>query len=348
MKVIVDISSDDMKRIRSLLAAETFSSLSHFVNLAIQNQINLEGDISQIPTLESLVQSQTKSAEGITEDESPPRPKKSRRIRTVSAPQIDDSFPFWGTQNKYLCLKQIVLEFSRMASEEGKPWMRYDIVMNRLLKDAVETRERLEAVDKHHRRPRGQKLSAGFPRNDSKSITRYEKQFIGGLDGKGNYYGMAVMMGYLAVRRSEDSDRLEFGITKDGLRFSNLQSPVFRAESPDFSPSTPPLSDDEIQCIVLTLKEERRSEIELMNFTLDYIKSGKSRPREGCQPTKEYLDRTFRDMAKEKKEGSFSSSEADTIRAGVVSRLNELNFIRIERRGTESMYHITEAGHKFM
>ncbi len=349
MKVLIDISKKDLDRIEMLLSKNKISSISNFVSMSIQNQIALESGVSNIPTLESLIQSPVESTkvtlkEKKKEQGTPELPKDM----IVNAMKIHDDFPFWGTQNKYLCLKQITLGVVKLASEEGKPWLRYDIVMNRLLQQAVETRKHFEAIDKLLHRPRGERFSTGFPKNDIKSMTRYEKQFIGGIDGNDKLYGMAAAIGFLAIRKEKSSNRVEFGITENGLNFSVLGSPVFHKDPTNLTPSTPTLSDNEVQFIITMLKKVKKSEINLMEFTLKYIASGKKLPEDGSNPTKEYLDRTYPDIAIGKKDGSFSLSEADTIRAGVISRLNELGLIKIIKKGIKSEYQITETGKKFL
>jgi hypothetical protein len=349
MKVLVDISEEDIDRIRILLASRKISSVSEFVSLSIHNQMAIESGSSEIPTLESLLQSSPGPSRTSSKDEG--REQDTRRlpsIKPVKAPKIADSFPFWGTQNKYLCLKQITLDFRRLAAEGKRPWIRYDIAMNRLLQEAVKTRKRLETVDLLLHRPRGEKLSTGFPKNDSKSLTRFEKQFIGGIDGSARHYGMAVMIGFLAAKKEEAQSRVEFGITGKGLEFSALDSPVFDKNESQILPSTPSLSDAEASFIISTLKEVKESEIDLMRFTLEYIVKGKKRPVDGGEPTKKYLDERYPNIAKEKKDQSFSVLEADTIRAGVISRLNELGLIKITRRGTKSEYQVTDLGRNFL
>ncbi|MHA2135328.1 MAG: hypothetical protein ACW99J_15820 [Candidatus Thorarchaeota archaeon] len=349
VKVIIEVSKDDLDKLRMMLAEGKISSFSEFVSVSIQNQIAIEGGTYELPALESLIGQQSESPDSGRERTGGKRiTQELDETKTVKPSRIDDAFPFWGTQNKYLCLKQVTLDFARLSSEEGLPWIRYDVVMNRLLKEAVGTRKRFEAIDKHQHRPRGEKFSTGFPKNDSKSVTRYEKQFIGGIDGDGRPYGMAVEIGFLVARKGKSHNRVEFGITEAGLRFAGLDSPIFRQKESEILPSTPSLSEAEVEFIISHLKESKSSEIDLMRYTLEYIVSGKNRPTDGAAPTKEYLDEIYPNIAKEKKGGEFSMLEASTIRAGVISRLNELGCIRIAKRGTRSEYHVTDSSEDFL
>lgn len=256
MKVLIDISKEELDRIKILLSTKKINSVSHFVSLAIQNQIELENENYDIPNLESLVHINSSNHNlSIEEKANEQSVIDLKRIQIVDAVNIRNSFPFWGTQNKYLCLKQILVDFSKLSSSEREPWIRYDIVMNNLLKNAVIKRQKFEEIDKLLHRNRGEKISTGFPKNDSKSMTRYEKQFIGGIDGNENYYGMSVLMGFLAVRKNQSSNRMEFGITEEGLTFSKLDSPIFYKNNDQMTPTTPHLSDNEIQFILSILKK---------------------------------------------------------------------------------------------
>lgn len=349
MKAVIEVSKDDLDKLRLLLAEGKISSISEFVSVSIQNQIAIEGGDYELPTLESLIGQQSKLPDsGRERTEGKRTIQELHEAKTVKPSVINDAFPFWGTQNKYLCLKQVTLDFARLSLEEGLPWTRYDVVMNRLLKEAVRTRRRFEAIDKRQHRPRGEKFSTGFPKNDSKSMTRYEKQFIGGIDGDGRPYGMAVEIGFLVARKGKSHDRVEFGITEAGLEFAGLDSSIFHRRESEILPSTPSLSNTEVEFVISQLGESKPSEIDLMRFTLEYIVSGKNRPSDGALPTKEYLDEAYPNIAKEKKSGEFSLLEASTIRAGVVSRLNELGYIRIAKKGTRSEYHVTDSGKDFL
>jgi len=346
MKVVIDIGEEDINKIKKALSTENYSSITEFISLAIQNQLTLE---KEIPNLESLVKSKSeRNQKLIIDNKKEFEIDDSTKVKTVGFNGGQDSFPFWGTQNKYLCLKQITKDFAKLALMEDSNWIRFDVTLNYLIQQAIETRKKFETIDKHLHRPRGDRFSTGLPLNDSKSVTRYEKQFIGGIDSNDNYYGMAVAMGFLAARRNESTNRTEFGLTKDGLDFSNLNSTIFNKKISDIEPSTPQLSKEEVEYILSILKKHKNSEINLMKTTIKYISEGKNRPDNGQVPTKEYLDKTYPELAKSKRDGSFSKLEAETIRSGVVSRLNELGLINIMRKGIKSEYQITEEGFNFI
>ena len=353
MKVIVNVSEDDIAKINELVSTGKISSIPEFISTSIQNQLSFEGGHSEIPTLESIIdqkleQVNTAKHTTIPTETKPTQPSDIKSLETVSPNQIDQDFPFWGTQNKYLCLKQITTDFAKLVSHEKEPWIRYDLAINFLYDGATDARRKFEVIDKLLHRPRGEKFVSGFPLKEIKSLSRYERQFIGGMDGNNRLYGMALYLGLLGVRRNEDTKRLEYGITKGGLKFSNLQSPVFNKKTSDITPTTPSLSGEEAEFIINLLRKRMPSEIDLMTFTLHYIDEGKNHPEDGRQTTKEYLDKHYPDVARSKKEGSFTIQEADTIRTGVVSRLKELGLITIHRLGNKSEYHLTDFGYEFL
>ncbi len=353
MKVIVNVSEDDITKINELVSTGKISSIPEFISTAIQTQLSFEGEHSEIPTLESIIdqkleQVSTAKQTTIPAETKPTQPTDIKSIETVSSNQIDKDFPFWGTQNKYLCLKQITNDFAKLVAQEKNQWIRYDVAFNSLYKGAVNVKKRFDSMDKTLHRPRGDRLAAGFPKGDSKSLMRYQRQFIGGIDSNDKLYGMATFMGFLGLRRNEDTSRMEFGITDDGMRFSLLKSPVYYKNSEDITPTTNQLSEEEVEYILMTLINRMPAEVKFMKFTLDYIKDGKSKPEDGRVTTKDYLDTTYSDVAHTKKGGSFSEQEAETLRAGVISRMNELGLIKIIRKGIKSEYQLTKVGHKFL
>jgi predicted transcriptional regulator len=347
MKVIVNISEDDLTKIKKALISKRYTSISEFVTLAIHNQLSLEGDILKIPNLESLIsQEQEKLPDIIKKDIE--HKIGSHKIETVPSNEVQDFFPFWGTQNKYLCLKQITTDFLHLASREEKNWIRYDVTMNYLIKRAIEIRRRFESIDKLLHRPRGDKYQTGFPLEDSKSISRYEKQYIGGIDTNNKVYGMALEMGLLSIRRNKETDKLEFGITKEGKDFANIESPILYKKTSNISPTTPHLSDGEVDLIISILKKRKSKEVELMKYTLEYISQGKNQPDDGKAQTKDFLDKSYPEISQNKKGGSYSIIEANTMRAGIISRLAELGFIKIIKKGIKSEYKVTDKGFNFL
>jgi hypothetical protein len=348
MKALVNISEEQIKRIKRILSLKQYQSVSEFISLAIENQLLMEESSStfDIPTIDSIFDLEKK------DPISPERVENTIQTGTIidnkillaNSMDINDDFPFWGTQNKYLCLKQIVLGFVELLSSNNEKWIRYDVAMNYLLNRAKNIRKQLENIDKKLYRPRGEKLSTGFPRNDSKSLTRYEKQFIGGIDSNNQSYGMSIDIGFLTVKKDPITDRLVFGLTKSGYDFSKLKSPIFNTDLSKLIPSTQPLSDEEREYLISILNKTKKSEIDLMRFSLKYIIDGKNHPDEGSDPTKEYLDFTYPEIAKNKREGSFSILESETIRSGIISRMNELGMIKIIRKGIKSEYFVTDFG----
>lgn len=88
--------------------------------------------------------------------------------------------------------------------------------------------------------------------------------------------------------------------------------------------------------------------MDLMKFTLGYIMNGKNHPEDGKTLIQEYLNKKYQDLSRNKSKGTFSILEAETIRAGVISRLNELGLIKIIKKGLKSEYTITDLGKKII
>ncbi len=338
MKVIIDIDEEDIEKIKRYVAKNKSFSLSDFISVAIHNQLMLEKEGDEVVFLEkSFLESNINLKKRSIEKEAD---------ITVDEIKLEKQFPFWGTQNRYFCLKQITRDLGELITKEKTNWVSYEYAVNYISTNATKLRKQLEKLDKKLKRPRGNKLSAGFPTGEFKSINRYEKQFIGGIDGRGNPYGMALLMGFLTIKK--DANRLYLGITNRGLNFSLLNSPVFDVENTSLFSNTPPLSDEEIEYILNTLRERIPAEIDFMIVTLSYIQEGKKTPEMGKNITLRFLNEKYPEIAATKKGGGFSTSEAETMRAGVISRLNELNMISIEKQGLKSRYRLTERGQNFL
>ena len=353
MKVIVNINGEDISKINTLISTGKIVSVPEFISIAIQNQLSYEEEPSEISTLESIIDQKLKQVVTVKNpviqtEIKPSQPINIKSIKTVLPNQTDQNFPFWGTQNKYLCLKQITVDFAQLIAQEQSQWIRYDVAINSLFKGAMNAKERLEYIDTTLHRPRGYRLAIGFPKGDSKSLMRYQRQFIGGIDSKNKVYGMATFMGFLGLRRNEDTNRIEFGITEDGLKFSLYKSPVYDKSADEITPTTKQLSEEEVAFILTVLRNRLPAEVKFMEFTLNYIKDGKNKPEDGRIPTKKYLDISYSEIAHTKEGESFSDQESETLRAGVISRMNELGLIKINRKGIASDYQLTEAGHKVL
>ena len=147
MKVIVEVYESDLKGLEHLISAGKYSSISTFVSIAIHNQLLMEEEELDTPSLESLIQKEEKPTFPLTTKEI-----SLGEVRTIPTPEVEDKFPFWATQNKYLCLKQITQDFSQIVLEEEKIWIRYDVVMNRVLQNAIVTRKNFEKIDTHFHR----------------------------------------------------------------------------------------------------------------------------------------------------------------------------------------------------
>ena len=341
MKVIIEIDDDDVEKIKRYISKNKSFSLSNFISIAIHNQLMLEKGGSEIAFLEKSF-----FKDSINLKKKTAKKEVANIEITVDEIKLKKKFPFWGTQNRYFCLKQITRDLGELIAEEKTSWISYEYGIGYISTNATKLRNQLEKLDKKLKRPRGNKLSAGFPTGEFKSINRYEKQFIGGIDGKGNPYGMAVLMGFVSIKK--DANKSYLGISKRGLNFSLLNSPIFDTGSSSLFSNAPPLSKEEIEYILRTLTERIPAEIEFMTFTLSYIQDGKDTPEVGKDITFNFLNEKYPEIAKSKKGGKFSSSEAETMRAGVVSRLNELGMLYIEKQGLKSRYRLTEKGRNFL
>ncbi len=95
-------------------------------------------------------------------------------------------------------------------------------------------------------------------------------------------------------------------------------------------------SDEELNFLYEHIRQKIISEKMLFSFMLSHVGRGTNTPEGLNNVIRPFLDEKF------PKERGYSVKSANSIRAGVTSRMVELKLINIEKVGGRSIYKITE------
>jgi len=196
-------------------------------------------------------------------------------------------------------------------------------------------RHQLAKLDRMNRRSFGELLSASFPTNDEKSVRRFVNQYVLYLRMSDmTLLGMMPELKFVNVT-SDENKNTRIGLTKYGSQFALFQNPVIDLEKPES------LSVDEIDFLLNHIADHIPAESEHMTCVLAAIEKGKKTRNELNSVLKEYYSKYRRHTA-------WSDTVVNTMRSGLLSRLNDLGLIKREKHGKYITYHTTDAGKKYL
>jgi hypothetical protein len=134
---------------------------------------------------------------------------------------------------------------------------------------------------------------------------------------------------------SDESMVVRIGLTKFGSQFALLQNPAIDLTKPES------LSNEEIDFLVNHIADNLPAEFEHMTIALNAIKNGKKTRDELNPILKEYYVNYHKGT-------QWSDTVVNTMRSGLMGRLNELGLVRRQKHGKNLSYHITDIGEKYL
>lgn len=352
MKIVVDVPEGLLDQVRKAIQEGTYDDAGEFVTVALENQVELElSDATNngILTLEEAIhgngnqRTHRESSTGNNQKLSGNnkintlKQRDYETVPTVPPPQgrrLDDG-PLWGQYNRIFPVK-LSLRALANALQNGEPsayshengysegWVSLDEFNKQTSEIAREYGLKIKQEDENQGRGKGQKLSAALPVGDDpeKSKERFKRHFIGNVERRGNLTGAAPRL--LFVNISEESPNM-IGLTQEGLQFAEMWNPLIDG---DISASRT-LSDDESLFYINYIKNRIPDEFSALQFTAKSILQGDNRPTSLTSRVATLDD-------------DWSSSQASTIRSGLVSRMYELGLLRRERVGQRGIaYQLT-------
>jgi hypothetical protein len=345
MRRILDIDPQLELKIEEIIKAKGFRDFHHFATVALENQVAwetsnnltnnavtnaLDFQVSQVTKIISPGPEYLK-ADVIPTEDLLRMPNQKPKLSHLPLPENANNI-LWGQYYRFLPVKVGVRVLSNMYAQH-LPELR-DFT-EKITNVALPLRHQLARLDRMERRSFGELLSAGFPTNDEKSIKRFLNQYM--LYLRTSDMALLGMMPELKLINviSDENSIIRIGLTKFGSQFAFLQNPPIDLNKPES------LSGDEIGFLLNHIADNLPAEFEHMTTALKAIKDGKK--------TREELNSVLKEYYLNYHHGTeWSSTVVNTMRSGLLSRLNELGLVRREKRGKFIRYHITDIGRKYI
>lgn len=353
MKIVIELPDPLLGRVREAVQDRGYEDARVFVTTAIENQLELEeyGN-DEIKSLDEAIEefdtSQPSTPEKTDEVDVEPEPTAvltdglGRReydavpaVRRPDSERLDDG-PLWGQYNRVFPVKIVVRRLANVVqnqnessshSGDGLRWIELDHFQDETAQLARNYGLTIREYDQKRSRGRGEKVSSGLPTGDDpdKSKDRFETHFVGYSDGNHNLTGAPPHLHFVDI---SDEDVSRIGITDAGLAFAELYNPLLD-DGPD---ADEPLSADERRFYLDHVRENLDDEYAAMVRAARAVEEGDDRPTSLTERIAESYP-------------EWSTSQADTMRSGLVSRMHELGLVGRERVGQRGItYNLTETG----
>jgi hypothetical protein len=323
-KRILDVDATLEKKIEEIIKSRGYRDFHHFATVALENQVAWEAggalDTSILKSVKAADSNLLKMASSEPLLMDPPSPENlTNKI-------------LWGQYYRFLPCKVGVRVLSNIYTKQPPDIHDFIDTVNSI---AVQLRNQFSKLDRIDRRAFGERLAASFPTNDEKSTKRFANQYMVYLrTGDMKLVGMMPDLKFVNIKIQEDGSA-KIGLTKFGFQFAVLQNPVIDQNKPES------LSKQEIEFLLNHITKNLPEELEHTAVALQAIKEGKKTRENLNQVLRTYYTR-YHGAAK------WSDAVINTMRSGLLSRLNELRLVRREKRGKNVYYHVTTEGKKYL
>jgi len=369
VNIVIDVPDSLVGRMKRAIAAGDYEDPQAFVRTAIENQIQLEEEVSQeTKTLEEALN----TVESGSEIEATPEESRVNEVVTersqepgvdgaASPGQIDettlplirrqydniptveppdgsrlDKGPLWGQYNRIFPVKLVVRGLANAlldSSEEGHPddpWLDLQPFQRRAARTAREIGTEIATHDERAGRKRGEKLAAALPTGDDPDKSMDRfETHFIGRAEHDNELTGAVPHLYFVDIARESPQQI--GLTDAGQEFASLPNPLLD-EGTDADTS---LSQEERQFYISHVQDVREEEYTAMQKVAQAIEEGDNRPTSLTERVA-YLN------------PGWSNSQAETIRSGLTSRMYELGLVDRSQVGQRGIaYELTTDGETF-
>lgn len=357
MKVIIDISNTQQEKIGRLIGKGKFTNFSDFVEVAIVNQLVLE-ETGQVLSSEQFNKALTSRGRSVPSSEI----KSTELVMTSKASigsrfpelslyadgysdtqlapmpgddMVNSNIPLWGQYNRLLPVKVTLRLLANTLKNEK---MQYVVLKQFREKGSEVARDLgllLRERDRRARKSRGERTFIGFPvrEDEYKSKERFKNHFVGYADTKGCPKGALSELKMASITTIKGEKLL--GITEPGLTFAIMENPVL-----DDGEAGKPFSEEEATFYLQHVWRNLPGEREAVSFLLQSIKNGITRPGD--------LTASMQGFSKQIGE-SWNKAVANTMRAGLVSRLQELGLLEREKVGARGIaYNLSSLGIKLL
>ena len=355
--VCVELSEKSKNDLDELLALGRYPDYSAAVSVAISNQLLLQKRAAQSRAFVLSDNGQSMPTQQNLTPQPPRLPTSIPPLFTLAAAQnckiepvaLPDSHEergskitvdrwFFGQHNKLLPVKSTCRALATLLAERpfGIPLSE---AAPKIAKEAANLGDYLQQLDARSGAVREEALATAFPRNaddSDRSRLRYANQFIGALNTQDHLSGLLVDLRLVNIVAAKQHHLL---LTAPGIEFAKLVNPVF--DEPIGATDRPPkrFSDEEVEFLARHIRENVPVEDFAFRTVLGAIKNGINTPK--------LLDER---LARLLVPGKNKVSEAfvSTQRAGVISRMSDLEMIIRRREGIHVKYEATVRGSAFI
>lgn len=329
-KIISDVPEYLVAGVQELVQQAKYSSIDSFVRLAIENQLALEKAEPK------------REAPSVAMPYSPtPRYSlpKGKVVQVVQPPSFEDlnisgveserDLWLWGQVNRILPLKFCLRVLAQNLPTDANV-IEYWGLSKQLCLEAREIGTALGRKDRELAKSRGEGLAAAFPTGEDadKANERFRNLFLGALRSDGKPSGALPQLKFISLVK--DGDAIGVGLTRSGLQFAELESPVL--DRGDFSSA---LSDEEAAYYLGHILGAVPGEVQAFKIILSAISTGKTR--------REDLNAAIANLYKD-----WSEPLVNTQRTGAMSRMFELGLISKVKTGVAVNYGLTARGEEFL
>lgn len=335
MIINVRLSGKELKEIEDIVSKGEVGSIQDFIKYSIHNQLQIERDEE-----EGKVKRDSSLALNKVGNKTSDNVKSN--IKRINLPAINShnivsldkekikkrtEQPIWALKNRYFPLKFVLRIVQKLSESDGKVPLRS--LDNEIKKFAFLMRTEMEKLDNKLDNKRGSKFSSGFPVNSEQSYYRFFNNFVIYISSDGEMIkGLPYELGFIDYKDES------VVLTEDGNIFANLYSPVFDSYLKENKEPKSQYSEDEVNFLCEHIKHKTNSEKRLFEFVISQIKNGNNTPEKLKDMIIPFLEEEL------PKEDGYSEKAANSIRASLISRMAELNIIKIEKNKGRSSYKI--------
>jgi hypothetical protein len=336
LKYILDIPSKIEAQIRAIVTKNEYGDLRHFVLTAIENQVAAEsGDVNiWIESSHEIVEENVARTNNTAKSINPMIGVVTEIITLLPDPskkEVVDGF-LWGQYYKFLPLK-LSLRVLANLSRDGLPT--YDEFRKEATDSAIVFGELLVEYDAKNRHKHGEKLAASFPSGTEKSRNRFMNQYLIYIRPTDQMLsGMLPEMKFINLVHEDESYRV--GLTESGYKFALIENPVI-----DTKNMNEMFSHEESQFLINHINMKLEYESKQIKALLKFIKDGNNSRNDLNDKMAEFYSEY------QINEKEMTDATVNTMRAGLISRLQDIGLITKKKSGIYVKYILTERGENY-
>ena len=337
---MINIGQKQLRTIDGLVRTGCCESMEQFVEVAIRNQIVYEAQAAETGSAPS----QSEYSQGIQKKQSSLdviRATSKRRdavkldtrpiwrhieIPITPLPDVKPATrPLWGQFYRFLPLKLVA---RLLAQAQSKQPIQMKVFCHEVVAEAMNLADQLRLVNATET---GIPFATGFPNNKHdarKSADRFVSQYVGRVRSDGRLDGFLSALGFASLKQV-NKDRY-IGLTAAGTKFASLPNTVL-----DDGVVPPLLSDQEVSFLIRYIAQQMPGERDQLQEIIKLISEDTNTPRQ--------LDSTLGNFYKIRySDGEWTDAKVSVTHAGAMSRLAEMQLIRLTRDGRRVTYGLQD------